>query len=430
MDTNSQNSIEYPTDFNGNENDKEKPPWLNFLLIPGTQCNPTFTIKSLQNFPCIRQYYLEILRKKIANYEVSHLFHNDNWEYYKKLVNPYELVYTQCKYPNFPQSICILKPLSRSYFKMVELLEVFHFFDELRSEFQQFGLRTAHACEGPGGFIEAVWDLADKYKIRIVSSTAITLRSNHSNVPGWRRASNFLSKHKQIQIVYGEDKTGDILRIENQDSFINSVINGGGKVHLYTADGGLDFSENYENQESQIYPILLASARIGLGCLKKGGMMILKFFDIQNENTKQLIYIIQQCFTKWTLYKPAMSRPCNPEQYFVGIGFKYGQGSEIEIIKQMDKIQLLPPGLASLFPDGIPSDFLYNLDRFQEQLIEFQIKYLELIFQTIQKIHKEFFHSGSTEGPNREIKDLLKRNERLSYDWCVKFRMPHRSLPT
>lgn len=404
----------------------EKPPWTRVNIISGINYYPIFLLTSLNNFPSIRQQFLENLRSKISQFETTHLFHNDNWEYYKKLVNPYELVYTQCKYQNFPQSVCILKPLSRSYFKMIEILDVFNFFRDLRTEYQQTGIRTAHACEGPGGFIEAIWDMADRNKARMSASTAITLRSNHTNVPGWRRANSFLAKHKQIQIVYGEDKTGDILKICNQQSFINSVQQFQGKVHLYTADGGLDFSENYENQESQIYPILLASARIGLGCLKKGGMMVLKFFDIQNETTKQLVFLIQQCFTRWTLYKPAMSRPCNPEQYFVGIGYKHGQGTESLILSVMDRMQQSPPGLMLPYPFGLPSDFILSLNMFQEQLIEFQIKYLEIIFDTIQKIHREFEKTGGTEGPNGEIKKILKLNEKTSYNWCIRFRIPHR----
>jgi hypothetical protein len=34
-----------------------------------------------------------------------------------------------------------------------------------------------------------------------------------------------------------------------------------------------------------------------------------------------LLYILSCHFEEWTLYKPAMSRPCNPEHYFIGKGF-------------------------------------------------------------------------------------------------------------
>jgi len=411
----------------------KNPPWKKINYMTGIPYSDIFLLNSLDEFPNIRQMYLEELRRKIARYENTQLFYNDNWEYYKKLVNPYELVYTQNKYQNFPQSICILKPLSRSYFKMIEILEVFGFFNELRNENKNMGIKTAHVCEGPGGFIEAIWDLAEKYRTKISGSHAITLRSSHTNIPGWRRASSFLAKHKEIHIHYGEDRTGDILKKCNQDSFVKHIADNSGKVHIYTADGGLDFSDNYENQEIQIFPILLASVKIGVECLRKNGMMIIKFFDIQRSITKQLLFLIQQCFTKWTLYKPAMSRPCNPEQYFIGIGFKFGGGFAVggeemysQIIQKLDTLQ---PKFEKLpYEAGLPTEFHIGLNRFQDNLINFQIKYLELIFETIDKIHGEYHKSGKTDGPNSETIKFLKENEKKSLYWCKHFRVPHRYI--
>ena len=408
--------------------EEDKPPWAKINIFNSVSLPQSFLINVLA-FPNERQQYLEQLRNKISDYENTRLFPNDNWEYYKKIANPYELVYTQTKYPNFPQSISISKPLSRSYFKMIEMVEVVRFLEEYRLEFQPNGLRTAHACEGPGGFIEAIFDLAEKYKIRIHSSTAITLRSSQSNIPGWRRANHFLSKNKQINIIYGEDRSGDILNIKNQKFFTESLLEKGGKVHLYTADGGLDFSDNYENQELKIFPILLASARIGVASLKKGGLMILKFFDIQHECTRQLIFSLQLCFSRWTLYKPAMSRPCNPEQYFIGINFKHGFGTEEGMIAVYDKwqIQMKSPDVYLPYPLGIPNDFIQNINTLQSAIIEYQIKYLTIIFELIHIIHAEFKISGQS--TNKLIEEILKNHERKSYNWCIKFRVPHRLLP-
>ena len=68
-------------------------------------------------------------RNHIDTYD-NILTNHRNWEYYKKIVNPYEFVYTQRKYEYFPESICKLRPLSRSYFKMVEMMELLNFFNE------------------------------------------------------------------------------------------------------------------------------------------------------------------------------------------------------------------------------------------------------------------------------------------------------------
>ena len=147
---------------------------------------------------------LHSYRNRINTYELS-LTNGKNWEYYKKIVNPFELVYTQKKYEYFPDSICCLRPLSRSYFKMVEILDLIKFFDiqyipvsGLSGVTQ--GLRTAHVCEGPGGFIEALFDESAKRKRKVTVSVAMTLRSRQSNIPGWKRASQFLQKNKNIRL--------------------------------------------------------------------------------------------------------------------------------------------------------------------------------------------------------------------------------------
>ena len=89
-------------------------------------------------------------RNRINQY--SQMVMPNNWEYYKKIVNPYELVYTKKKYKNFPECISTVRPLSRSYFKMIEIMDLCGFFHQ-----QGKSIRTAHVCEGPGGFIEALY---------------------------------------------------------------------------------------------------------------------------------------------------------------------------------------------------------------------------------------------------------------------------------
>lgn len=405
--------------------DDKPPPWKIVQLFKGEIQDSSFNLQSLQSFPNLNQKYLEELRQIISHYDTPPLFINDNWEYYKKIVNPYELVYTQNKYVNFPPSVCILRPLSRSYFKMIELLEVFKFFNSISTTEYPRGIRTAHACEGPGGFVEALFDLAEKHKVKISQSTAITLRPSLPNIPGWKRATSFLSRNKNIKIVYGVDKTGDILKLENQEFFIREVEDSvHNKVHIYTADGGLDFSDDYLHQENKIFPLLLASAKLGLGVLKKEGMMIMKFFDIQNRNTTQLIYFLQQFFKQWTLYKPAVSRPCNPEQYFVGIGFK---GISNDILLKLDDWQKNPS--LNIFEKGMDSNFLNNILSIQNSLIEYQIQYLIEIFGIINEIRYEYDLTGKTDKVSRKILNILNKNITKCVTWCREFHMPTRYIP-
>jgi 23S rRNA U2552 (ribose-2'-O)-methylase RlmE/FtsJ len=303
----------------------EKPPWVGLVF----QVPPLVLVQ--QNIEWIPTWMekehddLNILKQKITPYEENH-----TWEKVKKLSNPYELVYTN-EAPFFPPSLALQKPLSRSYFKMIEMMEISQFFERLPKTANT--VRSAHVAEGPGGFIEAFLDRAEMNRKKVAKSTAMTLKPNGSNIPGWRRAHTFLQKHSEITIHYGRDGTGDIYKTANQQSFIEICIP---KANIFTADGGFDFSQDYSTQEKDVYPLLISSALTGLQCLQPGGLFIMKLFDIFGEPTQFLIRMISYCFKDWLLYKPATSRPCNSERYFICRGFKRCIPEVIQILVSME----------------------------------------------------------------------------------------------
>jgi 23S rRNA U2552 (ribose-2'-O)-methylase RlmE/FtsJ len=251
-----------------------------------------------------------------AKDRISALEKARRWELVKKMVNPYEIVYTH-EDRFFHPSIALIKPLSRSYFKMIEMMHVLQFFELLPK--QQPKIRSAHIAEGPGGFIQALVELCERNKKLLGSATAMTLKPTDQRVPGWRRASVFLHHHREVKLHFGVDGTGDIYSTENQDSFVEASSP---SVHLFTADGGFDFSVNYDIQEKCVFRLLVASALTGLRCLSQEGAFIIKIFDIFSDHTKFLIILMSRCFKEWMLYKPSLSRPCNSERYFLGRGFR------------------------------------------------------------------------------------------------------------
>ena len=348
-------------------------------------------------------------RNRINDYE-NMLGTEKNWEFFKKVVNPYELVYTQKKYEEFPESICVLKPLSRSYFKMIEMLELTNFFTSFRSE----NVRGAHVCEGPGGFIEALFDEAFKNKKKVQTSIAMTLKSKQTNVPGWKRASQFLQKNRNVRILYGEDDTGDILKPENQQYFIDYCIHPayGGKMNLFTADGGFDFSCDYTKQESLIFPLLLASTKIGFEVLKKGGVFVLKLFDFYEKATTDLLYLLSSHFQEWTLYKPATSRPCNPEQYFIGRGFTGASDEVLDMLRLWCSMIDNNQPINSLFKTDYTPEFKRIIEELQKYSFNTQTEYFEKVFFIIDK------------NDDSIISTYLKRNEKTSYEWCLRFKVP------
>ena len=120
--------------------------------------------------------YLNNIKKQIET-DVN------NWDKYKKYTNPYEYIHTII--PNTKQSVSKLKPLSRSFYKMIEITNMLDLIDKKNS------LQSFHLAEGPGGFIEAMCLMRenredDKYY-------GMTLIDNNDPaVPGWNKTNNFL----------------------------------------------------------------------------------------------------------------------------------------------------------------------------------------------------------------------------------------------
>jgi 23S rRNA U2552 (ribose-2'-O)-methylase RlmE/FtsJ len=293
---------------------------------------------------------------------------------------------------------------------MVEILDIINFFNLIKIN----NIRTAHVCEGPGGFIEALIDQALRNNKTIQTSIAMTLRSKQTNIPGWKRAAQFLQNNRNIRILYGNDGTGDIMKAENQEHFIDYAINPqyGGKIHVFTADGGFDFSCDYSKQEEMIFPLLVASTKIGFEVLKKGGIFILKMFDYYNKATLDLLFFLSCHFAEWTLYKPAMSRPCNPEQYFIGKGFVGCSDEVLDVMRLWCSILENNERLDSLLKDDYTQEFNKIIKELQNDSFNMQTEYLEKVFDIID------------ENNENTIQKYLKRNEKTSYEWCLKFKVP------
>lgn len=316
------------------------PPWSHFLWKLGPRCDTfTWTKKltiSEENFV---PETLATAKNNIETCGPQHL-----WEYAKKITNPYELVYTYKK-PNVPKNVSIGQPLSRSYFKIIEILKLSNFFHARHS---MPAIRTAHVCEGPGGFIEGIHEIAGRLHLKVQASHAITLRSTEPHIPGWRRAQNFLHRHKQVKIGYGADGTGDILKAENRADFIQYVHSTNSQgVNIFTADGGFDFTSDYLRQEKTIFPLLCASIHVGLSVLAPHGLFVLKIFDFFEPATIELLLFLSAHFNQWTIYKPVTSRPCNSEHYFIGSGFRGCKPADLLQLERLIEFNGIPQKLFS-----------------------------------------------------------------------------------
>lgn len=340
--------------------------------------------------------------------QIDALEEDGTWEIRKKLANPYELVHTYDE-KKLPPCLALTKPLSRSYFKMIEMLEITNFFQRFHKVPY---LRSAHVCEGPGGFIQAFLEEAEKNRKRVDLSLAMTLRPHQAQIPGWKRATAFLKKHEQVKISYGADDTGDIYNLENQKYFVEQL--GQKKAHLFTADGGFDFKMDYQHQEQIAFRLIVSSFAIAFESLAIQGVCIVKFFDTFGRANQEFISFVSCCFKEWTLYKPAMSRPCNSERYFIGVGFRGSNAQTREFFEKLQKDLSThqTSDLESLFKEHTYRSLLDQIEAIQKEHERIQVDTLRCAIHTDLQKSPEIWA------------DSFLRSE----DWCKTFHVPYRKI--
>ena len=359
------------------ENNDTAPPWLLNKYHKINILNYDITYGS---FECSISNELIDKKNEINVYEEEH-----KWELAKKLANPYEMVYSQeekFKYPN----LAFIKPLSRSYFKMIELLYVSNFFQDFK---QVHYFRSVHVAEGPGGFIQAFIDVTEQHRKKVKKIDAITLRSETYYVPGWKKANSFIKRYSDIlNISYGCDNTGNINNHLNQDYFVNSIDN---KVHIFTADGGFDFSTDYTQQEKLIFQLLVSSFIVALQTLMLNGYCYIKLFDTYSTSTKTLLALCGSCFKEFSIYKPAISRPCNSERYFIGKNLKNNTKKVLDILK-IFQIQLQDDKYPIMTIDSLTEKYIDDISSILEKK---QIEHINLAKQFAEnpELHKEYYQT-------------------------------------
>ena len=140
-------------------------------------------------------------------------------------------------------------------------------------------------AEGPGGFIEAICMIRKNKKDRYIGMT-LQDEVNDPTIPGWKKAELFLKQNPNVHIETGVDNTGNILSLPN---LVGCKEAYGSSMDLITADGGFDFSTDFNNQETSIAKLLFAQTCFALTMQKQGGTFILKIFDCFMQHTSDCL---------------------------------------------------------------------------------------------------------------------------------------------
>jgi FtsJ-like methyltransferase len=400
-DITSTNGMDHP-------NVARAPPWLGWTGGPTVEKLPYSINSEKDESPLYEQWLcsLTLTNTHEVKNRIGLIYNQAIWDDFKKITNPYEYVFLSLN-RRMSRSVASRIPLSRSYFKMLELWLGLDMERELETLIARTGgLISTHAAEGPGGFIEAIHDaLPGKVKY----TQAITLRSTTKNIPGWRKTAAFLSKHPEINITYGQDDTGDLLKIENLDNFIQRL---GTKAHIYTADGGFDFSSDFNAQEETILPLLTAEFYLGLKSIQQGGLILVKIFDTTLRPTLELLWIVTRAFREWTIVKPRTSRGGNAERYLVCKGF-LGLDDDMDAFFRK-AITTWSSGATIQSFLGIKPDkeWLQIMLTLQESIAHQES---EIIENTLLLIEKPI---------EATIRAYIEQNVERSIQWCIEHKEP------
>lgn len=348
-------------------------------------------------------HYLYEIKKKLETME-------KDWDIFKKYTNPYEYVHGIV--PLKKKSVSKYKPLSRSYFKMIEIMHSFHI------DFQAKNIRTFHLAEGPGGFIEAIANLRNNEKDIYIGISLLDDKSD-PNIPAWKKTQHFLNSHKNVYIETGVDNTGNILSMENftfcKDTYASSM-------ELVTADGGFDFSMDFNKQEINIAKLLFAQICYALILQKKKGCFVLKMFDCFMQHSIDALYILSSFYEKVYITKPQSSRYANSEKYIVCKGFLYSKVDSFypfihRAFEKMLAPTKTPTSILRFLTVPVNNLFVTKLEEYNAIFGQQQV---ENIYQTIMLIENK--HN------QEKIDTMIKNNVQKSIQWCTRYQIPYNIL--
>lgn len=147
----------------------------------------------------------------------------------------------------------------------------------------------------------------------------MTLLDDTAVCPGWKKSKYFLDMNPNVIIETGADKTGNLLSLANYEECVRKYKN---SIDLVTADGGFDFSTDFNKQECLALNLIIAEVMFALSIQKKGGHFVLKIFDMFSKMTIDLLYLLCACYEEVYIMKPNTSRVANSEKYVICKRFK------------------------------------------------------------------------------------------------------------
>tara|TARA_Y100000816_G_scaffold159113_1_gene113735 strand:- start:6295 stop:7482 length:1188 start_codon:yes stop_codon:yes gene_type:complete len=342
--------------------------------------------------------YVKQMKQEIDKYQTE-------WDNLKKYVNPYEYIHTQI--PDCKSSVSKIKPISRSYYKLIEICDHLNVLND-----SSYPISSFHLAEGPGGFIEAIISLRKNPKD---SYYGMTLIGDDANIPGWNKNSQ-LKRQSNVNLIKGCTNDGDLLKKENLQYCFEHYKS---SMDIITGDGGFDFSMDFNKQELVSAKLILAQIFYAIILQKAGGTFIIKFFDIFYKSTCDMIFLLSCFYDKIYIIKPNTSRFANSEKYIVCKFFKYNINKHelLPVFKKIINDIQDTNYITNILNFKLPSIFTSKIEEINSVLGQQQI---ECIINTLQLIENQ--------NNSEKLEQLKQNNIQKCINWCIKYRIPHHKI--
>ena len=242
------------------------------------------------------------------------------------------------------------------------------------------------------------------------------IEPQNNNVPGWKKSEKILEKYKNIVIESGVDNKGDLYNKDNLEYCFKKHSN---KMDIITADGGFDFSIDFNKQEAYAIRLVFSQIAFAISMQKQDGCFILKIFDLFLESTIDLVYLLSSVYKTVYITKPNTSRTANSERYLVCKGFRYAISEKpykkfYSIFDLLSKVDLSKNYISKFFKFPIPYYYINRIEECNAILGQQQIENINFTISLID-----------SKKNNEKLEQIKKNNIQKCIIWCSKHNLPH-----
>ncbi|XP_020279449.1 cap-specific mRNA (nucleoside-2'-O-)-methyltransferase 2 isoform X3 [Pseudomyrmex gracilis] len=318
-----------------------------------------------------------------------------------------------------------------SKFPLVPLNEICH--ENLPITAGSF--RSVHLCEAPGAFVAALnhWLATNTHNVKW------DWLANSLN-PYWEEnpyecmiADDRFIKHTLQHWCFGEDNTGDIMKLNNLDDLVKRVssFDADKRLLLVTADGSIDCTNVPEEQESILAQLHLCETVACMHILQKNGNFLLKLFTLFEHQSVCLMYLLSCAFHEVTVIKPATSKGGNSETYVFCRKFrgKDYMAAHLDILRQ--HYGKAPPENAMFSQKDIPQSFVQRIEEcsvffknhqchiIEDNIKTYHAKNYNILFNVKQLVAMQYIRNCKLDGPLNDSSSIVgcKKIKKVPPSW-------------